>query len=158
MQYKIFSISLLDEDRVEDMNRFLRGTKVVHVEKQLITVSEGTFWTFCIQYIGTDMKTDRPFGDPKAKVDYKQILDESTFAKFSKMRECRKQLADSDAVPAYAVFTDAELSEIAKLSELTEKALRSIPGIGAKKVEKYGKQLCDLMAKSEPGTLSETLF
>ncbi|GHT44464.1 hypothetical protein AGMMS49965_20170 [Bacteroidia bacterium] len=156
MQFKIFTIALFDEDRVEDMNRFLRGNKIVNVEKQLVTQQGNSCWTFCIQYVGTETKTAAPaFGEQKPKVDYKTVLDEPTFAKFSKLREFRKQLAEKDAVPAYAVFTDAELAEIAKLPNITEKTMRSIQGIGEKKVEKYGKTMCEMLGE----TLAEgTLF
>ncbi|KAA6303495.1 MAG: ATP-dependent DNA helicase RecQ [Candidatus Ordinivivax streblomastigis] len=148
MQYKIFTISIFDEDKTEEMNRFLRGNKVVNVEKQCIaSLPHGAFWSFCIHYIGAENKSDRPFGEQKPKVDYKAVLDEAAFAKFSKLREFRKQIADKDAVPAYAVFTDAELAEIAKLSEITEKYMLAIQGIGEKKVAKYGKTLCDNMSE-----------
>jgi len=42
-----------------------------------------------------------------------------------------------DTVP-YAVFTDEELSELAKLNPLTAVGMKQIKGIGEKKVEKYG--------------------
>ena len=160
MQYKIFTISLFDEEHIEDMNRFLRGNKVLNVEKQLVTLPEGAFWTFCIHYLGMENKTDRPFGEQKPKVDYKSVLDEATFAKFSKLREFRKQIAEKEAIPAYAVFTDAELSEIAKLPAITAKTIRSVPGIGEKKAEKYGKPLCEMMAEGMPALANtpEMLF
>jgi superfamily II DNA helicase RecQ len=148
MQYKIFTMSVFDEGRVEDMNRFLRGNKVVNVEKQLVTLADGAFWSFCIHYIGMENKDDRPTGEPKAKVDYKNVLDEPTFALFSKLRVFRKKIAENDAVPAYAVFTDAELSEIAKLEKITEKTMLSIQGIGEKKVEKYGKIVCSMLTEN----------
>ena len=79
----------------------------------------------------------------QAKTDYKEILDEETFAVFSQLRTLRKQLADKEGVPAYAIFTDAELSEIAKLEEIEPNKLKLIQGIGQKKVEKYGIALCE---------------
>ncbi|MCB0376036.1 MAG: HRDC domain-containing protein, partial [Sinomicrobium sp.] len=61
------------------------------------------------------------------------------FARFSRMREIRKTIAREEAIPAYAVFTDEELAAIAKMEPpLTEAGLKTIKGIGKKKVEKYG--------------------
>lgn len=77
----------------------------------------------------------------KVKIDYKEVLDENTFNKFSKLREFRKKIANDEAIPAFAVFTDKELSEISKLSEYTESNLKKIKGIGEKKCEKYGKRI-----------------
>jgi superfamily II DNA helicase RecQ len=145
MQYKIITISIFNEGEVEDMNRFLRGNKVINVEKQLVVLNEGAFWSFCIHYIGVENKEYR--SSEKEKVDYKNILDEPTFAVFSKLRIIRKKIADNDAIPAYAIFTDAELSKIAVLDEITEKKMLSIHGIGEKKVEKYGKILCNMLTE-----------
>ena len=55
------------------------------------------------------------------------------------MREIRKRLATEDALPAYAIFTDEELSNIAKIEDLSLAKIKTIKGIGDKKVEKYGQ-------------------
>ena len=73
----------------------------------------------------------------KPKVDYAKVLDEASFKRFSKMREIRKRLATEESLPAYAIFTDEELSNIAKIEDLTLAKMKSIKGIGEKKVEKY---------------------
>ncbi|MBR6355074.1 MAG: HRDC domain-containing protein [Paludibacteraceae bacterium] len=67
----------------------------------------------------------------------------ATFAVFSQLRSIRKQLAEQEAVPAYAVFTDSELAEIAKLESIEPNAIQTISGIGQKRVEKYGIALCN---------------
>lgn len=82
-------------------------------------------------------------GAGKEKIDYKQVLGEKEFAIFSILRTIRKQLAEEDAVPAYAVFTDEELAGIAQLPEILIKKLTSVKGIGDKKVQKYGKLLVE---------------
>jgi superfamily II DNA helicase RecQ len=143
MQFKIFTISVFDEQKTEEMNRFLRGNKIVNVEKQLLSLGSNAYWAFCVQYIGFET-AERNIAEPKAKIDYKTVLDEKTFETFSKLRALRKKIAENDAVPAYAVFTDAELAEISKLAEITSQNLQTINGIGEKKVEKYGKQLCEI--------------
>jgi superfamily II DNA helicase RecQ len=145
MQYKIFTFSIFDDSHTDDMNRFLRGNRVVQVEKQFVVMNGNAYWTFCVYYIGVENKEP----EVKGKTDYKNVLDEPTFAIFSKLRTYRKKIAEEDAVPAYAVFTDAELSEIAKLDEITEKKLLSIQGIGEKRVDKYGKTMCSMVAEEK---------
>lgn len=81
----------------------------------------------------------------KEKVDYKSILDEATFKVFARLREIRKQIANEDALPAFAVFTDEELSEIAKLPEITAKMMQSIKGIGEKKTERYAERFINAL-------------
>jgi len=150
MQYKVFSIPLFEgEELMEEMNRFLRGHKVIQVQRQLLPEVQPPCWTFCVEYLDvTDTRSPQQW-HRKEKVDYKSVLDESTFKVFSRLREIRKKLADDDAVPAYSVFTDAELSEIARLLENGDGNLLKINGIGVKKVEKYGEMLCRLYNDSQ---------
>ena len=138
MQIKIVTIPIGDSGLAqEELNRFLRGHKVLEVENKLISNENGAYWCFCIKYIESQMQTISL--ERKEKVDYRQVLDTETFAKFAKLREIRKKVAEEQAVPAYAIFTDEELSHLAKLEEITEKTMQSIKGIGEKKAEKYGK-------------------
>lgn len=52
----------------------------------------------------------------------------------------RKQIAKDEAIPAYAVFTDAELAELAKMEGVLSLAkMKTVKGIGEKKIEKYGQ-------------------
>lgn len=135
------------EETVEEMNKFLRGNKVVDISKSLVQQGDVSYWSFCVTYLlGAPPKTQQN-GERKEKVDYKQILGEEEFAHFVMLRMLRKQLAEADAVPAFAVFTDAELAEMAKMQELTAKSLLSINGVGEKRVEKYGEPLCKLYAE-----------
>lgn len=75
------------------------------------------------------------------------MLDGHSFARFAVLRTIRKRLAEEDAVPAFAVFTDAELAEIAKLDEITPKRMLAINGLGEKRVEKYGEPMCRLFVE-----------
>lgn len=140
MQYKIFTIPIIgSEIETENLNKFLRANKVVKVDKELVTMGENACWTFCVQYILPPLST--PIGEKKEKTDYKNLLDENQFKTFSLLRKCRKAIADEDAVPAFAVFIDSELAEMAKLKELNAKTISSINGIGTQRAEKYAHRL-----------------
>ena len=91
-----------------------------------------------MKYIQSD---NYPKANGRHKIDYKNELEEAVFKIFSKLREARKQIANEDAIPAYAVCTDSELAEMAKLSELTRLNLKKVKGFGEKKFEKYGERL-----------------
>lgn len=139
---------------MEEMNKFLRGNKVVDISKSFVQQGNVAYWSFCVTYlVGVPPKVQQP-GERKEKVDYKQILGEAEFVRFALLRTLRKQLAENDAVPAFAVFTDAELAEMAKMSELSAKNLLKINGIGEKRVEKYGEPLCRMFTEQKK-TLEE---
>jgi ATP-dependent DNA helicase RecQ len=60
---------------------------------------------------------------------------------FQALREWRKSVAKEHGVPAYTVFHDATLQEIARLRPASLDGLRGISGIGATKLERYGEPL-----------------
>jgi len=147
MQIKLFTIPVGDSGAAqEEMNRFLRGNKILEVQNQLISNENGAYWCFCVRYIE---KAFIPVEEPKGKVDYKQVLDEATFKKFSKLREVRKKVAADEGVPAFAVFTDEELAGLAKLETITEKSMYTVKGIGDKKVERFAKYFITEAKSSE---------
>jgi ATP-dependent DNA helicase RecQ len=51
-------------------------------------------------------------------------------------------------VPAYTVFHDSTLRELSGTLPRTLDQLRSISGIGAKKVERYGAALLDVIQQA----------
>lgn len=130
------------DGQVEEMNHFLRANKIIDIRKELAMVDGNSCWTFCVTYMQPVSSSSSVVETKFGKVDYKEVLDEETFRRFCLMRKIRKAIADNDAVPAYAVFTDAELAVLAKLSEVDAAALLKVPGIGKKKVEKYGETFC----------------
>ena len=60
-------------------------------------------------------------------------------ALFERLRALRRQLADSEGVPAYIVFSDAVLSRMAATRPSDEVALLAISGVGPAKLARYGE-------------------
>ncbi|MDP9127972.1 MAG: DNA helicase RecQ [Pseudomonadota bacterium] len=58
---------------------------------------------------------------------------------FEQLRSCRKQLAEAQNVPAYVILHDSTLREIAEKCPSSLDELRSISGVGERKLERYGK-------------------
>lgn len=139
MQFKVFSVPVVGGEAVnEELNAFLRGNRILQVEQQLTNSSEGTYWTFCIKYIAGEGRSSG--GKKKDRKDYKQILSEEAFSRFSKYRVIRKQIAEEDNIPAFTVFTDEEMAGLAELKELTVAGMKKIKGIGDKKIERYAER------------------
>jgi ATP-dependent DNA helicase RecQ len=57
---------------------------------------------------------------------------------FERLREWRRGEAQAQSVPAYVIFQDRTLAEIAAARPRTLDALGSIPGVGRTKLERYG--------------------
>ena len=58
---------------------------------------------------------------------------------FEKFRELRAKLAKEESVPAYLIFSDKTLLEIAHKLPATSEAFLAISGVGESKLEKYGE-------------------
>lgn len=152
MQIKIFDIlASAPEHDIEVVNKFIRAHKVVDIDRQFYVSSDNIgHWSLCITYLlpATYQQQDGKF-EKREKVDYKSVLSPEDFEKFTKLRMIRKKLADDDAIPAYAVFTDSELAQIAQLPAIEAKLLKQITGIGDKRIAKYGNLICEKFKETE---------
>jgi ATP-dependent DNA helicase RecQ len=63
------------------------------------------------------------------------------------LRALRKRLATARAVPAYVIFSDATLLDIAAARPRSAEALLAISGIGPKKLELYGAAVLEAVAR-----------
>jgi superfamily II DNA helicase RecQ len=81
-------------------------------------------------------------------LDYKEILEPADFACFVRLRELRKELAKKEEVPAYAIFTNEQLAEIAKSRPSSPSGLTKIEGIGESRAKKYGTEFLKALADS----------
>lgn len=70
--------------------------------------------------------------------DYDRIL-------FSKLKEKRKQIADSINMPPYIVFPDKSLIQMADTKPGTLSEMKSIHGVGEKKFTAYGEIFYDII-------------
>ncbi|MDJ1470007.1 DNA helicase RecQ [Xanthocytophaga flava] len=58
---------------------------------------------------------------------------------FEHLRTIRKKLADNEGVPAYIVFSDASLSDMAQKKPVTKTEMLNITGVGQEKFNRYGE-------------------
>lgn len=137
MQVKIFSVGTSQQGEEEALNKFLRTHRVLQVGESWSEVAQA--WQYSVRYIGEE----KPETPRTSKTDYRELLSEEEFERFSRLRTVRKLLAEEDKVPVYVVFTNAELAQLAALSSLDEASMRSVKGIGEKRLERYGVRLIE---------------
>jgi ATP-dependent DNA helicase RecQ len=66
---------------------------------------------------------------------------------FEVLRELRREIADGLGVPAYIVFGDVTLRQMAREYPTDERALHNISGVGEQKLERFGAQFLDAIVK-----------
>jgi DNA helicase-2/ATP-dependent DNA helicase PcrA len=65
---------------------------------------------------------------------------------FASLRTWRLERAKADEVPAYVVFHNSTLAEIAERQPRTLEELASVPGVGPTKLERYGEEVLAALA------------
>jgi len=74
---------------------------------------------------------------------------------FEALREWRRDVAREHGVPAYTVFHDSTLQEVATVLPQSIEQLRGISGIGATKLDRYGATLLDLVRQAGSSTQAD---
>ena len=64
---------------------------------------------------------------------------------FERLRALRKRLADERGVPAYVVFSDATLRDMAANKPSTPAGLLDVSGVGPVKLERYGEEFLEVL-------------
>ena len=75
---------------------------------------------------------------------------------FEELRALRMELANKEQVPAYIIFSDATLKEMATKLPTNDESFLKINGVGAMKLEKYGKVFLEKLKELKKTTLTQT--
>jgi ATP-dependent DNA helicase RecQ len=70
----------------------------------------------------------------------------------SALKAKRRALAEEQSVPAYVIFPDKTLIEMVESRPKTLDDMARINGVGAKKLERYGRAFLEVMAGDVPDT------
>jgi ATP-dependent DNA helicase RecQ len=70
---------------------------------------------------------------------------------FEELRELRRELARERGVPAYIIFGDITLRDMARKSTSVPDDLLRVSGIGMKKLEQYGEGILEITRKHAAG-------
>jgi superfamily II DNA helicase RecQ len=153
--------ALHPEPAQTELNEFLARERVLAVRREFIADGANSAWVFCVELVSGpgplpaalraagSRAADAPQSRPRADaVDYKLLLSEPDFALFAALRSLRKQLAQAEGVPVYAVFSNEQLAAIVTRQAQTRAALGEIEGIGPARLDKYaGPVLACLQAQ-----------
>ena len=71
-----------------------------------------------------------------------------------RLKEKRSELARGRRVPAYVIFSDRSLEDMARQAPRDEDAFADIHGVGAAKLKKFAKAFLDVIAEASPQTPS----
>lgn len=86
----------------------------------------------------------------KSRPKVKAMVSEEDAPLMSALKAKRRALAEQASVPAYVIFPDRTLVEMAEQRPSTLDDMMRINGIGAKKLERYGREFLDVIAGDTP--------
>lgn len=145
MQFAFFNVPVrFPEDATDELNQFLKTHRVANIEKEFHADGQNAFWSFCVTWSEDVKPKTVPTTAPK--VDYREILDDQQFQVFSQLREVRKQLAEKEGVPVYAVASNEQLADMVRNKADSQTALGKIKGFGKSKVDRYSAAFLKVLA------------
>ena len=148
MRYRVFTYGIPPDEELTELNNFLASRRVLSVRHEMVEKDGTPYLLFVVEFLES-ANANKPLDRPP-KVDYREKLSEKDFDIFSCLRDLRKEIAERDGVPVYAVFTNAQIAEMVERRVKTMIALKDIPGIGEGKSEKYGAEFLRLCTKLLP--------
>ena len=86
----------------------------------------------------------------KSRPAVKTLVSEEDAPLLSALKAKRRALAEEARVPAYVIFTDRTLIEMAETRPVTLDQMALIGGVGAKKLERYGDTFLQVIAGEAP--------
>jgi ATP-dependent DNA helicase RecQ len=92
-------------------------------------------------------------GSAVARAPVRMMTSDEDAPLYSALKAKRRALAEAQSVPAYVVFPDRTLIEMAERKPMTLDAMMGITGVGAKKLESYGAQFLAVITGAQAATL-----
>ncbi|MCH2077453.1 MAG: DNA helicase RecQ [Rhodobacteraceae bacterium] len=86
----------------------------------------------------------------KGRPEAKSLVSDEAAPLLSALKGKRRELAEAQKVPAYVIFNDKTLIEMAETRPQTLDDMAGISGIGAKKLEKYGIAFLSVISEGAP--------
>jgi ATP-dependent DNA helicase RecQ len=83
----------------------------------------------------------------KSKTGAASALSEKDARLFDALRRLRKEIAAREKVPPYIVFSDKTLALMSSVRPWNEDEMLTLSGVGEYKLEKYGEQFLEVIAK-----------
>ncbi|MEM1375103.1 MAG: DNA helicase RecQ [Pseudomonadota bacterium] len=86
----------------------------------------------------------------KGRPEARSLVSDEAAPLLSALKGKRRELAEAQKVPAYVIFNDRTLIEMAEQRPQSLDSMAGINGVGAKKLEKYGRAFLSVIAGDAP--------
>ncbi len=143
MRLAFFSVPIPSDGEAEaEVNRFLASHRVASVDRQVVQMGSVACWALCVTYLPAVPTTKV---GKRGKIDYKEVLSPTDFTVFARLRALRKEWAEQEGVPAYALFTNEQLAAMVTSKARSRADLEKLPGVGPARIAKYAKPFLEVL-------------
>ncbi len=153
MNYIYFKIpTLYPEAETAKLNHVLSTQAIASVKEQFVDDGQNSFWSVRVAIVENATKTAIEASKSSKRsggVDYREVLSPEIFTIYAKLRTLRNAIAEQQSIPAYAIFTNEQLAEMAKLEQPNKANIATIDGIGEKRLALYVDQFIELLLKQD---------
>ncbi|WP_367363441.1 HRDC domain-containing protein [Mesotoga sp.] len=123
-----------------ELNNFLLDKKVRSYRVEFFIHAGRPYWSVFLEYEEIEDRSVEKLT---------QSLNERQKLIFERLKDWRKEKGKEVGMPVYIIFSNGQLVELAKRLPQTYEAMKSINGIGDKKVKSFGKEVMDILRTFE---------
>ncbi|MDN3017425.1 DNA helicase RecQ [Paenibacillus sp. BSR1-1] len=106
------------------------------ISQELIAIEQGQFPTLYVSSKGKDVLLGRIQVYRRETVQVKQVSKSDPL--FEALREVRRQIAETEKVPPFVIFSDAAIKDMCAKQPKTNEEFLQVSGVGEHKLQKYG--------------------
>jgi len=140
------------------LSEFLDGKEILEVIPRFFVDRGRPFWTVFVRFRplepsdGQSRPDREKTGNQRSRSsDVEATLDPQAKAIYKALLSWRSERARSDGIPPYIIMTNAQAAKLAQRRPTTLEGVRSVPGLGEKKVATYGKKILEVIHGSISG-------
>ncbi|MEH7109973.1 DNA helicase RecQ [Bacillus sp. JJ1764] len=131
---KLSTYGIMKEQSAKDVGDFIEFL----ISQELIAIEQGTYPTIYVSPKGKEVLLGKEQVFRRETVQVKQVSKADPL--FEILREVRKQIAASEKVPPFVIFSDAALQDMCAKLPLTSEEFLQVSGVGEQKLAKYGQE------------------
>jgi superfamily II DNA helicase RecQ len=154
MHIKTFFIPVPNPGAAEDeLNAFLSSNRISQLEKVFVQHNGAVGWSIvCTSVLQSPLgaAVQNLGAARKNSVDYKDVLQPAEFTVFDRLRRLRKELAQAEGLPPYAVFSNEQLAAFVQRRMTQREELAQVEGVGEARLARYGEPMLQVLRAEVP--------
>ncbi|WP_421378682.1 DNA helicase RecQ [Bacillus salacetis] len=148
---KLSTYGLMKEQKQKDISLFIDFL----ISEEYITVVSGTFPVLRVSERGKSVLQGKEKVTRKETMKVEKVSYQENDELFQTLRSIRKELADSEGVPPFVIFSDETLRDMCRKLPSDSAAFLEVKGVGSHKNDKYGSRFVEAITEYKTSKQAE---